>query len=155
PAFKGEDRMAGAGTGVLTLVASGRGLAVPAADAAADAFLFAAALQVVRAVFRLRVQSFEVHYRVTPRRPATSSPGRSCISPSMVAVTSLIGLVLPCTLVRMFLTPATTSTSRTPGPALPPVPGPAGPITTRLPPNRPTTRCGMLSPLSDTRFCRF
>ena len=40
--------------------------------------------------------------------------------------------MLPCTLVRMLRTPATSSTSRTPGPALTPVPGPAGTRMTRL-----------------------
>ena len=44
----------------------------------------------------------------------------------MVALTRLIGLVLPCTLVRMLVMPQAWSTSRTPGPALTPVPGPAG-----------------------------
>ena len=42
--------------------------------------------------------------------------------------------------------PAASSTSRTPGPALTPVPGPAGTRTTRLAPNLPTTRCGIVSP---------
>ena len=50
----------------------------------------------------------------------------------MVALTRLIGFVLPCTLVRMFRTPQASSTSRTPGPALTPVPGPAGAGSSRL-----------------------
>ena len=65
----------------------------------------------------------------------------------MVALTRLIGLVLPCILVRMLWMPHASSTSRTPGPALTPVPGPAGTRTTRLAPKRPMTRCGIVSPL--------
>ena len=42
--------------------------------------------------------------------------------------------------------PQAWSTSRTPGPAFTPVPGPAGTRMTRLAPNWPTTRCGMVSP---------
>jgi hypothetical protein len=64
----------------------------------------------------------------------------------MVALTRLIGLVLPCVLVRILRMPHASSTSRTPGPALTPVPGPAGTRMTRLAPYRPTTRCGIVSP---------
>ena len=66
----------------------------------------------------------------------------------MVALTRLIGLVLPCTLVRMLRMPQHSSTSRTPGPALTPVPGPAGTRTTRLAPYLPMTRWGIVSPWS-------
>ena len=41
----------------------------------------------------------------TPRSRATSSRVRSCSRPSMVALTRLSGLVLPCTLVRMLRMP--------------------------------------------------
>ena len=54
----------------------------------------------------------QIHYSATPRSRATSSRVRSCIRPSMVALTRLIGFVLPCTLVRIFWMPQATSTSR-------------------------------------------
>src|SRR5262249_44174982 len=44
PALERPARVAGPGAGVLSLVAAGGGLAVPAADAAADAFLALAAV---------------------------------------------------------------------------------------------------------------
>src|SRR5262249_19476736 len=130
-ALEGEDWLLGAGTGPLALAAARRGLAVAAAGPPADALL---ALQLVDAV----VNGAQVHYSVTPRSAPTSSRVRSCSRPLIVALTRLIGLVLPCTFVRMLRTPATTSTSRTPGPALTPVPGPAGTSTTRLEPYLPT-----------------
>src|SRR5262249_46617147 len=125
----------------------GGGLAVAAADAAADALLLLALVDAV-------VDGAEVHYRFTPRRRATSSRVRSSSRPWIVALTRLIGLVLPCVLVRMLWMPHASSTSRTPGPALTPVPGPAGTRMTRLPPKRPMTRCGMVSPLSWIFRCR-
>src|SRR5262249_26959616 len=146
-AFKQLRRLLGAGTGPLALAAARRRLAVAAARSAADALL---APQLVNAV----VNGRKVHYRVTPRRRATSSRVRSCDNPSMVALTRLMGLLLPCTFVRMLWMPHTSSTSRTPGPALTPVPGPAGTRMTRLPPKRPMTRCGMVSPLRETRLRR-
>src|SRR5262249_52907310 len=127
---------AGAGAGPLALAAARGRLAVAAADAAADALLALALGDPV-------VNGREVHYSVTPRSRATSSRVRSSKRPWMVALTRLIGLVLPCVLVRMLRMPQASSTSRTPGPALTPVPGPAGTRMTRLPPKRPTTRCGM------------
>ena len=66
----------------------------------------------------------------------------------MVALTRLIGLVLPWILVRMLLMPAGLEHVADAGPALTPVPGPAGTMMTRLPPNRPMTRCGIVSPRS-------
>src|SRR5262249_40971490 len=147
-AFEELRRLLGAGAGPLALAAAGGGLAVAGADAAADALR---APQLVDADVYLR----QVHYRVTPRRRATSSRVRSSIRPAMVALTRLIGLLLPCTLVRMLWTPHSSSTSRTPGPALTPVPGPAGTMMTRLAPKRPMTRCGIVSPRICTFFCRF
>src|SRR5262249_28136355 len=105
--------------GVLALGPEPGGLALPGADPAADPPL---ELPLLDAGRNLR----EVHYRATPRSRATSSRVRSCKSPLMVAFTRLIGLVLPCTLVRMLVIPQAWSTSRTPGPAFTPVPGPAG-----------------------------
>src|SRR5690348_18146641 len=55
----------------------------------------------------------------------------------MVALTRFIGLMLPWVWVRMVRMPHAASTSRTPGPDLTPVPGPAGTRITRLPPKRP------------------
>src|SRR6516225_594053 len=107
-ALEQRGRLLGAGAGPLALGAARGSLAVAAADAAADALLLA---QLVNADVYLT----EVHYRVTPRKRATSSRVRSCISPSMVALTRLIGLELPCTLVKMLWMPAISSTSRTPG----------------------------------------
>src|SRR5262249_60022099 len=136
-----EDRrgVAGAGAGPLALVAAGGGFAHAAARAAADALLAGPLVDAL-------VYGAQVHYRVTPRRRATSSRVRSASSPSMVALTRLIGLVLPWVLVRMLRMPQASRTSRTPGPALTPVPGPAGTRMTRLPPKRPTMRCGIVSP---------
>ncbi len=79
----------------------------------------------------------QIHYSVTPRSRATSSRVRNNNKPWMVAFTRLIGLVLPWVLVKMFRMPHASKTSRTPGPAFTPVPGPAGTRTTRLLPNRP------------------
>src|SRR5262249_21941169 len=137
----------GAGAGPLALGAAAGGLTVAAADAAADALLL---LVLVDAV----VDGREVHQSVTSRSRATSSRVRSWSRPWMVALTRLMGLLLPCTLVRMLRMPHTSSTSRTPGPALTPVPAPAGTMMTRLLPYLPMTRCGMVSPLSETFFCR-
>ena len=83
----------------------------------------------------------------TPRKAATSSRVRNCMRPSRVAFTRFVGLVLPWVLVRMLRMPQASRTSRTPGPALTPVPGPAGTRMTRLAPKRPMTRCGMVPPL--------
>src|SRR4051812_12258038 len=75
----------GAGAGVLALAAARGGLAVPAADAAADALL---ELVLVNA----GVNGAEVHQIATPRRRCTSSRVRSSSRPAMVALTRLIGL---------------------------------------------------------------
>src|SRR4051794_9585884 len=146
-ADEGDARQPGPGAGELALGPAAAGLAVPRADAAADPLLELALLAA-------GVYVGQVHYSSTPRSRPTSSRVRSCIRPSRVALTRLIGFVLPCVLVRMFLMPQAARTSRTPGPAFTPVPGPAGTRMTRLPPYRPTTRCGMLCPRRLTRFCR-
>src|SRR5262249_31371412 len=147
-AFEILGGLLGARTGPLAFVAAAGGLAMPAADTSAHTFLL---LHLVPAM----VDGGQVHYRFTPPSRATSSLSRSIKSPRMVALTRLMGLVLPCVLVRIFLMPHASSTSRTPGPALTPVPGPAGTRMTRLEPNWPITRCGIVSPFKDTFFWRF
>src|SRR5262249_54940454 len=137
----------GARAGVLALAAAAGGLAVARAGAPADALLLLALVDALGEVG-------QVHYSFTPRRRATSSRVRSIIRPAMVALTRLIGLVLPWVFVRILRMPQACNTSRTPGPALTPVPGPAEIRITRLAPKRPITRCGMVSPRIDTRFCR-
>ena len=106
-------------TAVPALVAAGRGLAVPGARTAADAF---AVLPLVNAP----VDVVEDHQTCTPRSRATSSRVRNCLKPSKVALIRLIGLVEPKHLVRMSVTPADSTTARTASPALMPVPGRAG-----------------------------
>src|SRR5262249_3785250 len=112
--------------------------------ATADALLALAAMH-------SGVDLCQIHYNCTPLRAATSSRVRRANRPRMVALTRLIGLVLPCTLVRILCTPQSCSTSRTPGPALTPVPAPAGTRITLLAPYLPMTRCGMVVPLRETR----
>ncbi len=50
--------------------------------------------------------------------------------------------------------PQACSTSRTPGPAFTPVPGPAGTMITLLAPYLPMTRCGIVLPRIETFFER-
>src|SRR3954452_20995432 len=66
-----------------------------------------------------------------PRSSATSSGRRSCCSPVTVALTRLIGFWVPSDLLRMSWIPASSSTARTPPPAMTPVPGEAGLRNTR------------------------
>src|SRR5262249_35779845 len=94
PTLEEGGRLLGAGAGPLAFTPAAGGLAVAAPRAAPDPF---AGLALVDAVMNSR----KVHYRVTPRRRATSSRVRRVSNPWMVAFTRLIGLVLPCTLVRM------------------------------------------------------
>src|ERR1700755_922627 len=61
-----------------------------------------------------------------PRSSATSSGVRSDSSPAIVALTRLIGFCEPRLLERMSWIPASSSTARTPPPAITPVPGAAG-----------------------------
>src|SRR5579864_1432859 len=135
----------GAGAGILALAAAGGSFAAPAADAPADALLPLAPVNAM-------MYAAEVHYSFTPRSRSTSPRVRSCCKPRMVAFTKLMGFDEPCTLVRMLRMPQACNTSRTPGPAFTPVPGPAGTKITLLAPYWPITRCGMLSPRSDTFF---
>src|SRR4051794_2972699 len=61
-----------------------------------------------------------------PRSSATSSGRRRDCRPATVALTRLIGFCEPSDLERMSWIPASSSTARTPPPAMTPVPGEAG-----------------------------
>src|SRR3954466_7976229 len=66
-----------------------------------------------------------------PRSVATSSGRRRPCRPAIVAFTRLIGFWVPRDLERMSWIPASSSTARTPPPAMTPVPGEAGLRNTR------------------------
>src|SRR3954463_9724869 len=66
-----------------------------------------------------------------PRSVATSSGRRRPWRPAIVAFTRLIGVWVPSDLERMSWMPASSSTARTPPPAMTPVPGEAGLRNTR------------------------
>src|ERR1051325_5538503 len=83
---------------------------------------------------------------VRPRIAATSEGRRRRFSPSTVAFTMLCGLRVPRHLVSTFITPATSSTARTPAPAITPVPGDAGLSSTSPAPNLPTIMWGIDPP---------
>src|SRR5579883_1024868 len=83
-----------------------------------------------------------------PRSLEISSLVRSMRRHSIVAPTTLKGLSLPKLLVSTFLTPAASSTARTPPPAITPVPGAAGFIQTLPERYFATISCGMVSPTS-------
>src|ERR1700755_2336139 len=72
------------------------------------------------------------------RSSAPSSGVRSDSSPAIVALTRLIGFWEPRLLERMSLIPASSSTARTPPPAMTPVPGEAGFKSTRPDPKIPS-----------------
>src|SRR4051794_9720627 len=72
-----------------------------------------------------------------PRSAATSSGLRRSCRPEMVALTRLIGFCEPSDLERMSWIPASSSTARTPPPAITPVPGDAGFKNTRPDPKIP------------------
>src|SRR4051794_34270138 len=72
-----------------------------------------------------------------PRRAAISSGLRRSWRPAMVALTRLIGFCEPRDLDRMSWMPASSSTARTPPPAITPVPGDAGFRNTRPDPKMP------------------
>src|SRR5436305_7965096 len=88
---------------------------------------------------------------LNPRSWATSSGVRSASSPAMVAFTRLIGFCEPSDLERMSWIPASSSTARTPPPAMTPVPGDAGLRNTRPDPNTPVTWCVIVEPCLGTR----
>src|SRR5919107_1264651 len=90
-----------------------------------------------------------------PRRSATSSGVRRACRPATVALTRLIGFCEPSDLLRMSWIPASSSTARTPPPAMTPVPGEAGLRNTRPDPNTPVVWCVIVAPWRGTRNRRF
>ena len=68
-----------------------------------------------------------------------------------MAFTRLIGFWDPSDLERMSWIPASSSTARTPPPAMTPVPGDAGLRNTRPEPNTPVVWCVMVAPWRGTR----
>src|SRR4051794_11611488 len=72
-----------------------------------------------------------------PRRAAISSGLRRSWRPAIVALTRLIGFCEPSDFDRMSWMPASSSTARTPPPAMTPVPGDAGFRNTRPEPKIP------------------
>src|SRR5947209_13119081 len=87
-----------------------------------------------------------------PRSSATSSGVRSDSSPAIVAFTRLMGFCEPRLLERMSWMPASSSTARTPPPAITPVPGEAGFSSTRPDPNTPVTWWVIVEPCLGTRY---
>src|SRR6056297_3592853 len=61
-----------------------------------------------------------------PRRPAMSAGDSIRVRPSMVALTTLMGLLVPIHLARTLCTPTTSNTARMAPPAMMPVPSEAG-----------------------------
>ena len=92
----------------------------------------------------------------TPRSAESCSRVRSRVRPSIAALARFTGFALPRDFVRMSPMPHADTTARTVAPAMTPVPGDAGSMTTRDAPNRPRTRCGIVLPLVEmaTRFLR-
>src|SRR5690348_940260 len=86
-----------------------------------------------------------------PRSAATSSGRRSSWSPVIVALTRLIGFWEPSDFERMSWIPASSSTARTPPPAITPVPGAAGLSSTRPEPNTPVVMWVIVDPCLGTR----
>src|SRR5690349_313205 len=87
----------------------------------------------------------------SPRSSATSSGVRSDSSPAIVALTRLMGFWEPRLLERMSWIPASSSTARTPPPAMTPVPGAAGLRNTRPAPKMPVVECVIVLPCLGTR----
>ena len=81
-----------------------------------------------------------------PRSLATCSGRRRLVRPSIVALTRLIGFWVPMLFESTSRMPASSSTARTPPPAITPVPGLAGRRTTWPAPKRPMIRCGIVCP---------
>src|SRR5450631_3207427 len=90
-----------------------------------------------------------------PRSSATSRGVRSDSSPAIVALTRLIGFWEPRLLERMSWMPASSSTARTPPPAITPVPGAAGFRNTRPAPNTPVVWWVIVEPCLGTRKSDF
>src|SRR3954451_7747493 len=87
---------------------------------------------------------------VSPRSSATCSGLRRSLSACMVARTRLIGFWLPRLFESTSWIPASSSTARTPPPAITPVPAEAGLSSTRAAPWRPTTSWVMVEPCIGT-----
>src|SRR3954451_23996485 len=87
---------------------------------------------------------------VSPRVRATSSGRRRRRRPSTVAFSMLIGFVVPRLLARMSWMPPSSSTARTPPPAMTPVPSLAGRRRTRAAPNSPRISCVIVWPCFGT-----
>ena len=85
-----------------------------------------------------------------PRDRATSSGRRSRLRPSTVARAMLIGFVVPRLFERTSRIPASSSTARTPPPAITPVPSLAGRRTTRAASNLPVISCVIVAPCFGT-----
>ena len=88
---------------------------------------------------------------LSPRSLPTSSGVRRPRSPATVALTRLIGFCVPRLLERMSWMPASSSTARTPPPAITPVPGEAGFSSTRPEPNTPVVWWVIVLPCLGTR----
>src|SRR4051812_42060795 len=86
-----------------------------------------------------------------PRSSATSSGVRRDCRPATVALTRLIGFCEPSDLLRMSWIPASSSTARTPPPAMTPVPSEAGLRNTLPEPNSPVTVWVIVEPCFGTR----
>src|SRR3954447_7273887 len=86
-----------------------------------------------------------------PRSAATSSGLRRSCRPAMVALTRLIGFCEPSDFDRMSWIPASSSTARTPPPAITPVPGEAGFRKTRPDPKMPVVWWVIVEPWRGTR----
>src|SRR5215218_5133061 len=93
---------------------------------------------------------------VRPRSFATSSGLRRSWSAATVAFTRLIGFWLPSDFESTSLIPASSSTARTPPPAITPVPGEAGFRRTREAECTPIVSCVIVAPCMGTlnRFLR-
>src|SRR3954469_1286288 len=86
-----------------------------------------------------------------PRSSATSSGVRRDCRPWTVAFTRLMGFCEPSDLLRMSWIPASSSTARTPPPAMTPVPSDAGLRKTLPEPNSPVTVWVIVEPCFGTR----
>src|SRR5439155_3733464 len=87
---------------------------------------------------------------VFPPMRATSSGRRSDCSALTVALSRLIGFVVPRLFASTSRMPASSSTARTPPPAITPVPSLAGRSNTRAASARPITSCVIVDPFRGT-----
>src|SRR4029077_3084485 len=93
--------------------------------------------------------------RVLPRSSATFAGSFSIRRASIVARTMLCGLFDPMHLVRTFEMPASSTTARTPPPAMTPVPSDAGLSSTEPAPKLPITSYGIVPSAIGTRIMLF